>query len=299
MKLSTVPLRWLGVEVITNDFDLVERVRRAAAIEPGTVMPMTDGKLKQACGTIRRELPSASIQCSPTVSAKVDGLAEALYVVAIDVVDRPPLAPPHCNSSATLSPKLALLVDEWESTMFRTMVDGDLNTERVSAGKYLDYDSSERHKLVERIHATVKSKIPDLEAASSSCSNEHRAEAVYLMNFTGDPQRAISSATQRLDDPDPGVRNAAMRLIGTFATFIPQSQVFSLAKTACRNTIRGDFTDRNKSLCRSTNLASEAQSDLPIWMRSVRHRSGTLRAPASPRRPEERRALLLESATKP
>ena len=166
----------------------------------------------------------------------------------IDVVDRPPLAPPHCNSAATLSPELALLVGEWESTLFRTMVDGDLNAERINAGKYLDYASSERHELVERIHAKVKSKIPDLEAASSSCSNEHRADAVYLMNFTGDPQRAISSATRRLDDPDSGVRNAAMRLVGTFATFIPQSQVFSLAKTACQNTIRGGFTDRNKSL---------------------------------------------------
>ena len=137
---------------------------------------------------------------------------------------------------------------KWESTILRTMVDGDLHTERVNAGKYLDYDSSERHELVERIHATVKSKIPDLEAASSSCSNEHRTDALYLMNFTGDPQRAISSATHRLDDPDSGVRNAAMRLVGTFATFIPQSQVFSLARAACQNTIRGDFTDRNKSL---------------------------------------------------
>jgi hypothetical protein len=254
-KPPTSPLRWLGVEVVTNDFDLVERVRRAAAIEPGTVMPITDSKLKQACDTIRRELPSASIRCSPNVSAKVDGLAEALYIVEINVVDRPPLAPPHCNSAATLSPELALLVDQWESTVLRTMVDGDLNTERVNAGKYLDYDSAERHALVERMHATVKSKIADLEAASSSCSNEHRTDALYLMNFTGDPQRAISSATQRLDDPDSGVRNAAMRLLGTFATFLPQSQVFSIAKTACQNTIRGDFTDRNKSLLLLNELA--------------------------------------------
>lgn len=240
--LGTAPLHWLGVEVIASDFDLVERVRQATGLKPGTVLPITDHKLKEACDAVRRELPSTSVQCSPTLGEKIDGLTGALYVVEINNMQRPPLAPPQCNSAATLARDLALLANEWKGTLVRTMIDGDLNTERVNGNKYLDYDSSERHELVERIHATVKSKVADLEVASSSCRHEQRSDALYLMNFTGEPERAISSATHRMVDPDSQVRNAATRLLMTFAAFIPESQVFSIAREACLN------TDRNKSL---------------------------------------------------
>lgn len=246
--LGTAPLHWLGVEVIASDFDLVERVRQATGLKPGTVLPITDHKLKEACDAVRRELPSTSVQCSPTLGEKIDGLTGALYVVEINNMQRPPLAPPQCNSAATLARDLALLANEWKSTLVRTMIDGDLNTERVNGNKYLDYDSSERRELVERIHATVKSKVADLEVASLSCRHEQRSDALYLMNFTGEPERAISSATHRMVDPDSQVRNAATRLLMTFAAFIPESQVFSIAREACLNTIQGAFTDRNKSL---------------------------------------------------
>jgi hypothetical protein len=245
---QTAPLRWVGVEVVTNDVDQVERVRRAAALEPGTVLPVTDSRLQKACDAVRRELPSASIRCVPVFNSKVDGLAQALYVVEVDVAERPQLAPPRCNAAATLEPELARLADEWMDMIARTLLDGDPTAEQVNARNYLDFQSARLHELVERIHATVSSRIPDLEAASSSCSVEQRADAVYLLNFIGDPSRAISIATQRLDDPDPGVRNAAMRLLGSFVAFVPQAQVSTITAAACSNMIAGTFTDRNKSL---------------------------------------------------
>jgi hypothetical protein len=264
------PLRWLGVEVVTNDFARVERVRRAAELEPGTVLPVTDSRLQKSCDAIRRELPAASIRCFPVLGAKVDGLAQAVYVVEVDVAKRPPLAPPHCDSAATLDPALERLADEWMSTLVKTMLDGDPNAEQVNAGNYLDYVAAGRHELAERIHAGVESQIPALEAAAASCSAEQRADAVYLMNFTGNPQRAIAAATLRLDDPDSGVRNAAMRLLGTFVAFLSQPEVSTLAVAACSNAIAGDFTDRNKSVLLLNELSARGALEFADLDRNCR-----------------------------
>jgi hypothetical protein len=245
--LESTPFRWTGVEIVTNDFDSVERLRHVTGLKPGTVLLLGDPRLKQACDAVRKEKPGASVRCSPVFGPKVDGYVPAQFIVEINVAERAPLVPPRCFSER-LAPELAALTNEWMSTMFATMAGGDANGEHVNASRFLDYDSTARHRLAERVHATVAPRISELERASGSCTPESRADAMYLMNFTGEPARAIRSATPRMVDPDSGVRNAATRLLATFDTFITPNVARTIATQACAETISGGFTDRNKSL---------------------------------------------------
>ncbi len=245
--IESAPLRWTGIEIVTNDFDSVQRLREATGLAPGTLLFIKDSRLQQACDAVRRELPGASVHCSPVIGAKVDGYAEGLYIVEINVGERPPLTSPAC-SARKLAPDLAALEDQWMETMLGTMVGGDSNTEHVNGERFLDYDSKVRHQLAERIHALVAPRLRELELASDSCTPESRSDAVYLMNFTGTPERAIRAASMRMNDPDEGVRNAATRLLFSFSSFITKGEVANVVKNACAATLSGGFMDRNKSL---------------------------------------------------
>jgi hypothetical protein len=240
------PVRWSTIEIITNDFDSVERLREATGIEPGALLAIGDSRVQQACDSIRRELPAKVVQCTQLFGDKVDGYVDAEYIVEIS--DPTPLSryPRHC-SSMVLAPDLAALRDEWGRMMSATIAGPNGPPERVNAEQFLDYNTPARHELAARIHAIVRTRIGELKKASTSCTASSRANALYLMNFVGSPVRAIRSGSAHMDDPDPDVRNAATRLLGVFDGFISKSEVAATVKSACAM-ISGGFTDRNKSL---------------------------------------------------
>ena len=245
--IESAPLRWTGIEIVTKDFDSVPRLRAATGLAPGALLFIKDPRLKQACDAVKLQLPGATVRCSPVIGAKVNGYAEGLFIVEINVGERLALVPPACSSSK-LAPDLAALEDQWMDTLMSTMVNGDANGEHVNAERFLDYDSSVRHQLAQRIHLRVAPRIRELERASAGCEPESRSDALYLMNFTGAPERAIRSAATRMNDPDAGVRNAATRLLFSFNSFIAKGEVANIVKNACAATVSGGFTDRNKSL---------------------------------------------------
>ncbi len=245
--LDSAPLRWTGVEVVTNDFDSVQRLRNATGLKPGTILFRNDPRLRRACKAVRREEPGAAVSCSLVFSGKINGYIPAVFIVEINVAKRTPLVPPEC-SSASLAPDLMALTSEWMSAEFTNMGAGKDTTEHVNAGRFLDYGSPPLHRLAERVHSVVAPRMSELERASVSCAPASRVDAIYLMNFTGDPAHAIHSAILRMRDPDPGVRNAAMRFLWTFDEFITPVEVAGISKQVCEELISGGATDRNKSL---------------------------------------------------
>ncbi len=299
--IESAPLRWTGIEIVTNDFDSVQRLREATGLAPGTLLFIKDSRLQQACDAVRRELPGASVHCSPVIGAKVDGYAEGLYIVEINVGERPPLTSPAC-SARKLAPDLAALEDQWMETMLGTMVGGDSNTEHVNGERFLDYDSKVRHQLAERIHALVAPRLRELELASDSCTPESRSDAVYLMNFTGTPERAIRAASMRMNDPDEGVRNAATRLLFSFSSFITKGEVANVVKNACAATLlSGGFIGFLQSVAcwcwnRSCCTADSSVSGLLMSSILASSRFAVLRARARPGRTGEPARRLVESA---
>jgi len=246
-QIDSAPLRWTAIEVVTNDFNSVEKLRGLTGIKPGALLGINDPRLKEACDAIRRQLSAKVVECAPVIGGKVTGYVEAEYIIEISARQPALRPPPHCVPIA-LAPDLAALSDEWGRVLTKTMADGDADKERVNADQYLDYDSPLRHELTARIHGIVGARAGELEQVSASCTARSRAEAISLMSFTGSPARAIRLATARMSDPDPGVRNAATGLLGTFSDFIPSAAVAGIAKSACATMISGGFNDRSKSL---------------------------------------------------
>jgi hypothetical protein len=239
-------VRWSTVEIVTNDFNSVEKLREATGITPGSILAMGDPRVRQACDLIKRELPAKSVRCTTLTPAKVNEYVQAELIVEIGNYDelQPPVLP-DCLSKY-LAPDLIALRNEWGRELSVTLGWG--STERVNASHYLDYGPPTLHQLATRIHSTVSSRMEELERATASCNSVSRAYALYLMNFTGFPERVIRSASARMTDPDPDVRNAATRLLGVFNGFILKNQVAGIVKSACATTVSGGFTDRNKSL---------------------------------------------------
>jgi hypothetical protein len=240
------PVRWLTIEIVTNDFDSIQPLRAAIGIRPGAILTLGDPRVRQACDAVRRKLPTKIVRCTTLTPSKIDGYVEAEYVVEVsDQGSGAPPAPPHCISKE-LAPDLAALRIEWGRSLCENPGWGA--TERVNANHYLDYESPTLHPLAMRIHAAVSVRVADLEKAAAGCVADSRAFAVYLMNFTGFPRRAIRAASLRMLDPDPDVRNAAMRLLGVFNESISTNEAPGILTNACAALISGGFTDRNKSL---------------------------------------------------
>jgi hypothetical protein len=235
------PKRWSTIEIVTNDFDSVDRLRKATGIPLGALLPVNDPRIQQACDSIRREVSGKVVHCRQFVGDEVD----AEYLVEIDD-QAPSAAQPHC-SPAQLPPDLAALVDEWARIKSTSKPTGDAPPERVNAEQYLDYNTPERHQLAQRIHSIVRVRTRELEKASNSCTAKSRADAIGFMNYTGSPSRAIKIASAHMDDPDLLVRDVAVRLLGVFNRFIPKNEVAGIVTGACALTF-GGFADRNKSI---------------------------------------------------
>lgn len=236
------PKRWSTIEIVTSDFDSVDRLREATGIPLGALLPINDPRVQQACDSIRREVPGKVVQCRQFVGDQVD----AEYLVEIDDQAPSAAAPPHC-SPAQLAPDLVALMGEWAQIKSTSKPTDDGPPERVNAEQYLDYNTPERHQQAQRTHSIVRVRIRDLEEASNSCTARSRADAIGFMNYTGSPSRAIKFASAHMVDPDLLVRDVAVRLLGVFNRFISKNEVAGIVNGACALTF-GGFADRNKSL---------------------------------------------------
>jgi hypothetical protein len=243
--LLETPILWKGVEVITNDFDSVARIREVAALRPDTLLLISDPKLQAVCDAVRKELPASKVVCSNVISATPGGSPTAWYLVEVDIREREPLI---CSSGATLSDDLVRLHDAWQAALGESILKGTAGAERVSERKYLDYEHVALSSMAAKLHAATEGRAAELEAAASSCDARQRAMSFYLMSFVGEPRRFVRLAGAHINDPDVGAANAATRFLAVFASLVSAADIAGLAAHACRSLQEGGFAARNKSL---------------------------------------------------
>jgi hypothetical protein len=239
---------WNGVEVVTNDFDSVSRVREVAGLAPGTVLDVSDSKLQAVCDRVRKAFSTAKVGCTNVTGSRVtpEGPPTAWYIVELNIADREQPVCPWGDES--LPEDLMWLYQSWLRTLSDTLFAGVPVREHVNAKKYLDYEHTELASFADRLHIATEGREREIEAAASSCEPSLRTAGFYLMNFAGDPQRFVRLAGSHINDPHAGAANAATRFLVTFADFIPDTERPGLAAQACRSLREGGFTARNKSL---------------------------------------------------
>src|SRR5262245_15091757 len=86
-----LPVLWKGVEVVTNDFASIPRIREATPIAPGAQLSLSDPKLRVACDAVRGKFPASRIVCTNVVEPVKGGPSQAWYIVEVDIPERPPL----------------------------------------------------------------------------------------------------------------------------------------------------------------------------------------------------------------
>lgn len=87
-QLMQTPILWNGVEVVTNNFDMVERIRSIAAFPEHATLLMSDPKLKAACAAVRAAEPESSVVCSPLLGGGSPAVPHAWYVIEVDIPKR-------------------------------------------------------------------------------------------------------------------------------------------------------------------------------------------------------------------
>lgn len=242
---ANTPVLWRGVEVVTNDFASVPRIREATPIAPGALLPMSDPKLRIACDAVRGRFPSSRIECTNVVEPAKSGPPQAWYIVEVDIAERPPL---RCLPGARLDPALGALAREWLATIGRATAAGDAVPEHLNDRDYLDYERADLSALAARLHGATRGRAVELEAASVSCNPQDRAASFHLMGFSGDAQAFITMAATHINDEVEGVANAATRFLALFAEFIEPRTLPHVAAEACKSVLSGNFAARQKSL---------------------------------------------------
>ena len=245
---NDTPISWNGVEVITNDFSSVDRIRKVGALAPGTVLDISDPRLQTVCEAVRKELSSSKVACTSVIGGRAtpDGPPTAWYVVEVDIEEREPRP---CKHGYELPEDLMGLYGSWQRAFTDAIFAGEPIRERVNDRKYLDYDHAELSSFADRLHVATEGRESELEeAAGFECEPTTRMSSFYLMNFVGDPQRFVQLAGSHIDDPHAGVANAATRFLMTFADFVAPAEIPKLATQACRSLQEGGFSARNKSL---------------------------------------------------
>ena len=118
----------------------------------------------------------------------------------------------------------------------------------------MDYRNSELHKFALALHLEISLHISTIDNQVASCISDERENVINLLNFLGDPNRAIRIAETYLADEDASVRNSAFRLLASFSKYINVRSSQHLLNLACSNLRNTTFTDRNKSLALISEL---------------------------------------------
>jgi hypothetical protein len=252
---DATPILWKGVEVVTNDFGSIERIRQATAVTQNAVLSISDRKLKTACDAVRGRFPGSKVDCSHVIEPAADGRSQGWYIVEVDIPEREPL---RCLAGARLDPRLATLSQQWLESVRRLAPQVTASGEHVNEHDHLDYDNPELSALAARIHRATRDRTVELEAVLVSCNARERTHSFHLINFAGDPQKFISMAAARSNDEDSGAAKAAMQFLSTFAQFIEPSAVPHVASEVCKSVLEGGFTARQQSLSLLIRLRNQS-----------------------------------------
>ena len=96
------------------------------------------------------------------------------------------------------------------------------------------------------IQSVSKEKELLIKTMNNDPSPERRTAAIFLLGFLNDPHEIISLLTKHVMDSDDGVRNSAMRVIGTT---MYKAKIYNIDVLPFLNLLDSPFdTDRNKSL---------------------------------------------------
>ncbi|HEY7643004.1 MAG TPA: hypothetical protein VH814_24955 [Steroidobacteraceae bacterium] len=239
-------MSWDGVEVITNDFDIIGRVRNAARLPPRTLLDFTDPAFPTVCKRVQEELAFSKVVCTNLIGARLapEGPYTAVYIVELDMPDRKPRV---CPSGDSL-PEALMSALESGYPERADVVDGSVVREFVNEKNYLDYDDAGLSAHAARLHAATQHYKDELAAAVGSCEPSLRMSAFDLLRFVGEPQRFTGLAGDHINDWDLGVAQAANGFLVTFAEFVPAAQIPALANEACKGLREGGFFVRSNSL---------------------------------------------------
>jgi hypothetical protein len=239
-------MSWDGVEVVTNDFDIIGRVREAARLPPRTLLDFTDPTFPTVCKRVQEELASSKVVCANLIGARLTpaGPYTAVYIVEVDIADR---QPPVCPTGDSL-PEALIWASASEQHARGDLLDGSVVREFVNDENYLDYDDAGLSAYAARVHVATQLYKDELAAAVGSCDPSLRMSAFDLLRFVGEPQRFIGLAGAHINDWHLGVEQAANRFLVTFAEFVPATQMPALANEACKGLREGGFFVRSNSV---------------------------------------------------
>ena len=239
-------MSWDGVEVITNDFDIIGRVREAARLPPRTLLDFTDPAFQTVCKRVQEELASSKVVCTNLIGARLtpEGPSTAVYIVELDLADRQPRVCPTGDSW----PEWLIRANESGYGDRGDFLDRSVVREFVNDKNYLDYAAAGLSAYAARLHAATRHYKDELAAAADSCEPSLRMSAFDLLRFVGEPQRFTGLAGAHLNDWHLGVAQAANRFLVTFAEFVPAAQMPALANEACKGLRDGGFFVRSNSL---------------------------------------------------
>jgi hypothetical protein len=243
---SDTLMSWDGVEVVTNDFDSVNRIRKAAQLPPGTLLDFVDPQFPAICERIRKELASSNVNCSNLIGPKLtpEGPNTAVYIVEVNIADREPR---RCPTGDSLPEAVRWAYESGQGTR-GDVLDGSVVREFVNDKNYLDYDDPGLSDHAAGLHAATQHYETELVAAVASCDPSLRGFSLDLLRFFGDPQRFVRLAGAHINDWHLAPAQAANRFLVTFADFIPPAEMPGLASEACKGLQEGGFFVRSNSV---------------------------------------------------
>ncbi|TNC73938.1 hypothetical protein FHI69_22475 [Janthinobacterium lividum] len=238
-------LEWVGVEVVTNDFEIIDDVVKLSGIKSGDEISIDSPILPNACNFVRAGYPSRSVNCTAILMEK----AQALYVIQVSK-DKPiktnvPLCKPMSKSVDYLNFESSIIADMNLDVGSKNSTWGE---EFINKDEILDTSNKERHlRLIGYLEHTLTLK-DEIKSFLHSCDPIDRRNAIYAYNFLGDAHEAIVVALTGIYDEDIIVRNVSLRLLSSFAAYIPDEYSSTIINNSCKIISKETFFERNKGL---------------------------------------------------
>lgn len=238
---------WVGVEVVTNDIEQVEKIRGLAQLPLGFRATLSDPVLPKACENVRNAYPNSKFSCTVVSS---DG-AESLYVIEMDKITNVGLHLARaCQRNVYIDRRVVTELANLDKTSLRhfTLKNAAVNIEFINDEQYLDSKDPGVSVIKKRLHHSLIGKEDMLKQAVRACDTKTRTIAMRLLNFIGKPHLATTLAAESMLDEDEGMRNNAVRLLSSFHKFISPEDQRAVQDSACTLLENPSFTDRNKGL---------------------------------------------------